>query len=122
MIELIGVYQIDKHPNVHLIEVKVKAPYDQFDIGDFTQRQNDVDELDWQTPWDEKFLNTIGTEIIGDSFEPPKSSIPSSRVIFYFHFLDFGQSLITPFGDISLKKSGQLPERLSSIIRYEKPD
>jgi hypothetical protein len=118
---VIGVYTVEGQTNVHLIELDIKAKHTDIDIGEFTQRQRGVDQLDWQAPWDEKYLNREGTEITGDWLEVPKDKTENTRIVFFLHFIDFDKPLTTPFGEIDLKIPEPMPNRLSSIIEYEKP-
>ena len=122
MIDLIGVYSVDGQKDVHLIELSVRAKYSDINIGEFTQKQDGVDRLSWQTPWDEKYLNDEGTIIIGDWINTPKDFTDITRIAFFLHFLDIGKPLATPFGDIKLKRPEAMPNRLTLIIKYERPD
>lgn len=122
MIEIIGVYTIEGQNDVHLIEMLVNAKYTDFDIGEFTQEQVGVDKSSWQVAWDEKYLNLQGTAIIGDWSKPPIEPTDLTRLTIFLHFIDFKMPLITPFGEIELKKPEKLPERLNGIIEYEQPD
>lgn len=119
---LIGVYTVDGQTDVHLLELKIDASHTDIEIGEFTQQQNGIDQLDWQTPWDEKYLNEEGTEIIGDWLDAPANITGITRLVFFLHSLDFGKSLVTPFGEIDIIQPIPMPERLSSIINYEEPD
>ncbi len=121
MVNLIGVYKVAGETNVHLIELEINAQSDAIDIGEITQEQNGIDRLNWQTPWDEKYLNEQGTEITGDWLEGPKEITDKTRLAFFLHFLDFSQALITPFGEVQLKEPEPIPQRLSMIVKYENP-
>jgi hypothetical protein len=83
---VIGVYTVEGQTNVHLIELDIKAKHTDIDIGEFTQRQRGVDQLDWQAPWDEKYLNRAGTEITGDWLEVPKDKTENTRIVFFSAF------------------------------------
>ncbi len=120
-LNLIGVSTVDGQTDVHLLELDINAKHTDIEIGEFTQRQDGVNRLNWQTPWDEKYLNEQGTEITGDWFNAPENITDTTRLAFFLHFIDFGKSLTTPFGEINLKQPKSMPERLSSIINYEKP-
>ena len=60
--------------------------------------------------------------IIGDWIKHPIELNDLTRLTIFLHFLDFKMPLITPFGEITLKKPEKMPERLSGIIEYEQPD
>ena len=118
---LIGMYRVDGQPDVHLLEVSINANHSDIEVGKFTQEQDGVDRLDWQSPWDEKYLNEAGTVITGDWLDSPEDETQTTRLTFFFHFADFGKTLITPFGKIALGQPEQMPERLSTLIEYEQP-
>jgi len=121
-INLIGVYKVIGQPNVHLVELYINAKHTDFDVGDFTQQQEGVDRLNWQAPWDEKYLNNEGTEIISSSFNLPKELTDTTRLVFFLHFVNFDKPLMTSFGCVDLMQPEPMPTRLSSIIKYEQPD
>ncbi len=121
-INLIGVYSVGGQTDVHLIEIEIKAKHTDIDISEFTQSQDGVDRLDWQTPWDEKYLNDQGTEIIGDWLDLPKVLTDTTRLIFFFHLIDFNKPLLTPFGAIDLKRPASMPYRLTTLSKYEQPN
>lgn len=122
MIDLIGVYEVEGHPEVHLIEMIIKSSHDEIDIGEFTQKQDEIDRLSWQSPWDEKYLDETGFKVIGDWMNPPNESVNTTRIAFSFHFLVFEKPMITPFGNVFFEEPKDMPDRLSNIITYESPD
>lgn len=118
---LIGTYQVNGQPNVHLVEATVNTKHSDIDIGKFTQEQDGVDRPDWQSPWDEKYLNEDGTAIIGNWMDSPKGENEKTRLAFFLHYVDFQKPLITPFHQIAFGQPEKMPERLSSMIEYEQP-
>lgn len=120
-IELIGIYEVSGHEDVHLIELAINTNHNNVDIGQFTQTQDGIDRLNWQAPWDEKYLNADGTIITGDWMDSPNDSSDYTRLTFFLHFIDFEKPLLTQWGELELKSTEQMPERISSIIEYEKP-
>lgn len=119
MVELLGVYKIENEENVHLIELKMNSKASELILSEFTQEDKNLDKMDWQVPYEEVYLDNSGTRIIGDYFNIPEDE--QTRLAFFFHFLDFQKPLITPFGNVILNQPNKLPERLKSIIKYEKP-
>ncbi|TAI46952.1 hypothetical protein [Flagellimonas allohymeniacidonis] len=122
IVQLIGTYEIDGQKDVHLIELGIEKNHQNIDVGQITQAQEGIDKMNWQTPWDEKFLNFDGTMIIGDWMDTPKDTSNFTRLAFFLHFLNFEKPLLTQFGEIDLIKPVILPDRLRSIITYEKPN
>lgn len=119
--ELIGIYKIEGVDSVNLIEIIIKEEINEFDPSELTQEIRGQDKLDWQTAYNEKYLNTNGTKIIGDDIERPKNLV-SFRVVFFFHFLDVSKPLISQYGLMDLIEIEELPERLKKLIEYESID
>jgi len=120
-VNLIGVYRVTEQPYAYLIELLIKAKHTEIRVNKFTQRREGQPEDNWQVPWDEKYLNIEGDTVIGDWFNAPKEVTDSTRLVFFLHFVNFKQPLISPFGDIGLMLPTAMPERLSAIIQYEEP-
>jgi hypothetical protein len=121
MIELIGIYRVDNFDDVHLIEINANVPADKLDVGEITQEVDGLSSGSWQTPWHEKYLDDKGQNIIGDFSSVPVDT-SSTRLLFYFHFLNFDKGIKTQFGEIKLNKPTTLPDRLSGLVKYEQPD
>jgi hypothetical protein len=116
-----GVYTVADNQDVHLIELIFDSPPEKIDVGLITQTVQGQDEGDWQTPWDEKYLDEKGENIIDDYAQRPTGQA-MTRLIFFFHFLDFSKPLFTPNGPVRLTRPTSLPQRLADLITYEKPD
>lgn len=116
--KLAGVYTVAGFEDVHLMEFIIpKAPED-IEIGDFTQSLAGIDRLDWQAPYDESYLNEEGSQVIGQFGEIPKNQA-STRLVFFFHYLDFEAVFSTPFGEVKLMEPVKMPDRLIDLIEYE---
>lgn len=120
-VNLIGIYRVAKQPYAYLIELIIKASYTDIPVNEFTQHKEGVPRDKWQVPWDEKYLNNEGDVVIGDWFDKPKEVTDTTRLVFFLHFVNFKQPLVTPFGDVGLMLPVAMPERLSAIIQYEEP-
>ena len=118
IVDLIGVYDINNYNEVKLIELIVKENINEFDPGQITQKIKNNKKLDWQTAYEEKYLNLKGNKIIGDDFDKPEN-LTEFRIVFFFHDLDLKQPLITQYGLIKLTGFESLPTRLSHLISYE---
>ncbi len=94
----------------------------EFDIGEFTQRVEDLPRSSWQAPFEEKYLDLTGEKIIGDYFDLPKTSEGLTRLTFFIYYLDTSKPLQTPFGEIQLIEVTDIPERIRNIIQYEDPE
>jgi len=118
---IVGVYSVLDNTDVKLIEIIIEEQIDDFDPSSLTQQGKSKDKLDWQTAYNEKYLNLEGIEIIGDDFNLP-IGLTKFRLVFFFHFLDLNKPLISQYGLIKLVEESELPERLKNIIKYEQVD
>ncbi len=114
MTELIGVYKVDNNPDVHLVELRTDISPDNFDVGQITQEVKGLEQLDWQTPWDEKYLDNEGQKIIGDYSSVPSDS-SSTRLVFFFHFLDFKKGLRTQDYELVLSQPTTIPDTIMNL-------
>lgn len=119
--ELIGIYSVDDNSDVHLIEVQFNDTPNNIDVGQITQEIKGQSPENWQSPWDEKYLNEQGDEIIGDYTDIPQDRL-KTRLLFFFHYLDFTKPLLTQHGKLDLTNPTSLPERLRGKVKYEQPD
>ncbi len=123
-IEVIGIYPTEADESVHLVEILVRNSEGRFDLSEFTQEVNGQPKQNWQVPWDERILDSIGEKVIADSFsvkKKPELWNGIVRLTFFFHYLDFFKPLITPFGLVPLINQKSKPDRLSEI-EYKSPD
>ena len=114
-IRLIGVYPVSEAENTYLIELWICVPPRQVDLSRFYQQDPQQKETDWQVPYDERYLNSGGTEMLGDFFS--RETIPGeeTRLVFFLYTEDRGLPLITPWGEISLSETKPMPERLQNL-------
>jgi len=119
-IELIGVYPVISAEPCHLIELGISCFNRNMNMDAFTQILTEVDRENWQAPYDEAFLNPTGDALANkaDQYTPPEG--PNCRLVFYFHYLDFGEPLQTPAGPIRIPNSTPMPGRLK-FLEYEAP-
>ncbi|MEZ5973650.1 MAG: hypothetical protein R3E96_02055 [Planctomycetota bacterium] len=90
----------------HLCEVQVAGVSQDFDFGLFTQPWPGRDELSWQVAYEEQLISRSQSQ---------------STYVFFFHYLDFSQPMLSPFGPLELPKPTPRPVRLDFVI-YEPPD
>jgi hypothetical protein len=120
-VELVGIYNVETFKEVKLIELIIKGDINDFDPGLITQEIREKDRLDWQTAYDEKYLDLNGTEIIGDDLNKPKD-YNKFRVAFLFDYLQINKPLISQYGLIKLTRAINVPDRLKELINYESID
>jgi hypothetical protein len=119
--ELLGVYTVDNNPDVHLIELKFSISPDKVEPGKITQQIDGQPKGNWQSPWDEKYLDDKGENIIGDAFDIPRDG-NTTRLIFFLHYIDFSRPLLTQGGQLALVAPTMMPNRLKGKLFYERPD
>ena len=99
LIRIIGVHPIPASVPCHIVEIDLNVPLEEFDFGAVTQEMSDQPKDNWQVAYDE--------QQVGDD--------DGSRWVFFFHYLDFEQPLLTPLGPITVPESTPLPTHLSEI-------
>jgi hypothetical protein len=119
--ELKGIYTVDNNKDVHLMEIIFGDSPGNVDVGQITQELVGQPKGNWQSPWDEKYLDDEGQEIIGDYSDIPTEGI-TTRLLFFFHFLDLSKPLLTQYGPIDLTGASSIPPRLHGKVKYESPD
>ena len=116
-----GVYSIEDSPDVHLIEMMFEQAPENVDVGQITQEVTGISKDSWQAPWDEWYLDDSGENVVSERFTVPEGR-STTRLVFYFHYLNLAKPLLTEFGPLILPKPTILPDRLKRIITYEPPD
>jgi hypothetical protein len=104
-VRIVGVHPVPAEVPVHLIELEVEGPIDEFDFGRVTQELPAQPPANWQVAYDEHELSREGKH---------------ARFAFFFHYLDLGRPLLTPFGPASVPGESALPRHLQAV-EYEQP-
>jgi len=104
-VRIIGVHPVPGHENVHLVAMEILDPPFQFDFCDLTQSQPGQPRENWQLPYGELCLEAT-----------PQKELYA----FFFHDLDTGRPLETPFGELPLAPVTPLPRELA-LIPYQAP-
>ena len=121
--EIIGVYSVPADEPVYLIESRIHDSPGMFDLERVTQDSAEGDRSNWQVPYMEHILNDAGTEVLAGpktASQKPQLWKGLLRIAFFFHYLDLGLKLRTPFGDVPLPRPTRMPDRLK-IVKYEPP-
>lgn len=121
-VKLIGLYSVEENPDVTLVELLIDKKANEIDIGEFTQEIENEPRLNWQVPFAEKYLDEGGNTIIGDDIDLPEKLTETTRLTFFFYFLDTNKSLITPFGQLQLTQKSTQPKRIKDLIVFEDPE
>jgi hypothetical protein len=119
-LEVVGVHPVEAPEPCYLIELIVHDSNTFFSVDEITQEEADRSPENWQVPWDEHFLNMDGTAPVDPGAPDQQPTIPTFRVAFFFHYLDFERPLMTPTGLLPLPKPSPRPSRLA-FIQYESP-
>lgn len=104
-IEVVGVYPVDALEPCHLLEIIVRGVEGEIDFSKFTQECPGEPRSNWQVPWDEQILSHSSGEV---------------RAVFFLHYLDFEQPLLTPYGPVRLPPPSLKPSLLRNI-EYDSP-
>jgi len=120
-IEIAGVYTVKRYPKVKLIECIIDSPPPQVDVTKFLHPVDNMPKSSWQAPYDERYLNENGTEVIGGFCEIP-TGIPFTRLVFFLHFVNVNNPLLSQFGKLRLPAESSMPDRLKSLIKYTPVD
>ena len=116
-IEVVGVYTVKRKPNVKLIECIIDCPPSHVDVAKFSHPVNNMPKSSWQAAYDEHYLNENGTEVIGRFCEIPADTL-FTRLVFFIHFVDFENPLLSQFGKLRLPPESSMPKRLKKLIKY----
>ncbi len=119
-IHLIGIYNVPNFKNVVLIEFKVVSQLHDFDIEYITQEITNENQLNWQSPYDEKYLDN-SNRLIGDWIDKPKTLNTGNKILFFFHELQLNKPIRTQYGDVKLNKTSNIPFQYLEIMIYEQP-
>jgi hypothetical protein len=117
---MIGAYRVRSSEPCHLVELEITGVSSQIDLSEITQEVPGQPRSNWQVPYDEQYLDVSGKRPIDPSKPWAQPQEPDFRLVFFFHYLDFDEPLLTPFGDIELPKPKRKPRRLG-FVRYEPP-
>ena len=126
-VEVLGVYEVPDHPDAVLVEALIDRQPSAIDVASFTQADPNADRSNWQVPYDERYLNADGTGEISQRWATGWSPLPgvaepaTTRLVFFFHFLDPTRPLLTPDGEVPLPAANAMPPRLE-FVEYESPD
>jgi hypothetical protein len=122
IVQILGVYKINVNSDVHLIELNINISPSDLCVSSFTQKDDNLSKDNWQTAYDEHFLNEDGTQVMGTSIEQDSLIGDKTRMAFFMYFIDFNKPLISQYGEFLLPEPSHIPERLSEIIIFETAD
>ena len=94
-----------------LFEVAVRHRDNRFDVDHFQQPNSD------QAPYDVAFLSPDGALVISRDFDVPEKG--DLRAVFYLHFVNFAEPLITTYGAVEIPAVQPMPSRLAALVPYE---
>ena len=116
-VEIVGVYAVKRSPKVKLIECIIDCPPSQVDVSKFIHPIDNMPKSSWQTAYDEHYLNENGTEIIGGFCDIP-TDILFTRLVFFLHFVNLENPLLSQFGKLRLPTASSMPDRLKNLIKH----
>lgn len=119
---MIGLYPVEDEEDVYLIELIINDAPSNVDASMIVQKDPRFDEDDWQAAYDEHYLNSDGTKIIGDFINQKTLNTPNTRMVFYMYLESFDIPLSTQYGELEFIDPTELPSRLEKILSYEPID
>jgi len=120
ILKLNGVYKIENIENIHIVELEAQAEINDLEVSQITQVVSGEERLNWQSPYDEKFVNSTN-ELIGDWKDIPSSIKPGEKIIFFFHELDLEKPIKTQYGNLDISGTTETPEWITKLMKYEEP-
>lgn len=102
-----------------LVEISLDLTPDEIDWFGFSVPEEDIDEFDRIVPHMEQYLTPDGTDTLCDAWDEPEEQLKPTRVAFFLRKSE-GTVLETPYGEILLTDTQKTPERLRSILEFEK--
>ena len=121
-VKIVGIYKVQENADVHMIELEVHERSSLIDVSTFTQEIPDKPASGWQAAYDEYYLNSTGDAVIGDFISLPERDDGTTRLVFFFYYLDFKSPLLSQFGQVKLIKPIKMPDRLKNIIDFVEVD
>jgi hypothetical protein len=116
----VGVYRVRSAEPCHLVELEITDVSGEIDLAEITQEIAGQARANWQVPYDEQWLDVSGKRPASPAKPWAQPQDQDLRLVFFFHYLDFGKPLLTPFGKMALPKPKRKPRRLG-FVRYEPP-
>lgn len=112
-----GCYDFNK---THLlIELTLDLTPDLIDWFGFSVLEADVDEFDRIVPHMEQYLTPDGKDKLCEAWDEPEEQAAPTRVAFFIRKNE-ASILETPYGNIDISSPERTPERLRSIIEFER--
>jgi hypothetical protein len=118
-VELIGVY--DYNEGAILVEMIINETSENIDFAEFCVPDDKLDESNRQIAYMEQYLNLDGTAKLCDVHDTPTVSTNPTRIAFFLFKTD-SLRLSTPYGEFSIERLENLPDRLAKIIEFENFD
>ena len=122
MIRIVGVYPAETEDPVYLIEAVIDLPPQAVDMSGFLIKEKHVPPQDWQTAYNEQYLNKDGTRVIGNYVNHSSLGTVPVRVAFFLYLEDLSAPLSTPYGDVALPTPEALPRRLRDLLDFSPMD
>ncbi len=112
-----GCYDFNK---THLlIELTLDLTPDLIDWFGFSVLEAGVDEFDRIVPHMEQYLTADGNDKLCEAWDEPEEQASPSRIAFFIK-KSHSTILETPYGNIDISSPEKTPERLRSIIEFER--
>ena len=121
-VNVIGVYSLPETNTMHLIELQISIPPRNIDVSSFQQKDEDLPKSDWQTAFNEQYLDESGVSVIGGFEDAMNIDDNKTRLVFFLYYVDFSKPLLSQFGSIILPSPAPIPERLQKTLDFNEVD
>lgn len=111
---------LDQLNSIVLIEIIVRNRDSRFRLDDISQADPELPRDSWQAPYDEAYLSLDGERVLSRDSEP--EGYDELRVVFFLHFYNPEQPLLTSYGVLRCPTVQNMPERLQRLVSYEPVD
>ena len=122
VLEKINFYKFNK--NIGVVEIfiedefkTIKNRLDEFIIEDKTLPRDS-----WQVLYMEQYFSADRKTKICDTYDKPKNDTKDFYLIFFIYYLEEGQILYTPFGNVKVTELKELNSEYKGKLQFEDID
>lgn len=120
--EIVSNYKCYKYNRkLYLVDMTLNISSDKIEWLEMKVPEEDIDQMNWQTPYLEQYISLDGTAKICELYDEPYPAVKPCRVLFFI-FKCGGKILHTPYGDFPLTDIENIPKQLKRIIEFEEED
>jgi len=91
-------------------------------LGDFSIEDKTLPKKSWQAIYMEQYYNENKMEKICETYDEPKENSKNFWLVFFIFFLEEGQTLNTPYGNITVSELKNIPSIYKNTLDFEEVD